>query len=598
MQISITTDLLKSLSKLSNTEQKRTHKTIMAIARNDKSSGLRPHKIQHPSTAIFSYSVNRDIRIIVHRKENQMTLLHVGHHDAAYAWVERRKFVSTGSELKIIVPYEEVDNTLAEPVAEAARPSIEMLEDLERHKRELKQISDDDEALAYIEQLPLDERSKTDLLEYVVEIFAKYAIAPRYSIKALKDDHELAEALTYPLDLWRVFLHPRQAEIVNLPHDSSQVITGGPGTGKTVCLVHRMKQVINFLTEDQKVLLVTYKSQLSGYILEMMRKIGVDESKVLIVDVNDMNVANVVNITSQRPSTSTFDTLDPAWKQNCFVISANTLHYYYDRLVELAHLFVDEYQDFRVQQLDIIDQLNDYVPSTICVDYSQAIYRPPRRQVAEAVSTNDTDIVELSYCYRLNDQVIQRLKKVLLAAQVVANYARGTRFQFEMITREARVIDSLFPAVFGSPPTLFTYESQEDLHTFLTLHVSEMCKSFEKDEFIVTTFFPGVELSPREDVGYQKELFPEPIQEYYRYIYTLKGLEWKAGVIILDEVICSLLNLNRSLFVNQAPDGFRGSKDNVKRMFNLLYVALSRFRDYLCICYPAKYSLIVDGIFK
>lgn len=598
MQISISTELLKSLSKLSKTEQKRTHNTIMAIARNDERSGLRLHKIQHPSAAIFSYSVNRDIRIIVHRKENHTTLLYVDHHDDAYAWVERRKFVSTGSELRIVVPYEEVELWGAESDAEEANTSLALMEDLESHKQELQQISDDDEALAYIEALPLDERSKTDLLEYVVELSTRFTIAPRYSIKALKDDYELAEALKYPLDLWRVFLHPRQAEIVNLPHDSSQVITGGPGTGKTVCLVHRIRYVLRFLAEDQKILLVTYKAQLSEYILEMMRKIEIDASRVLIVDVNQMNVANVINVTSQTQPKPTFETLEPSWKQNCFIVSTDSLQYYSDRPINLAHIFVDEYQDFRGQQLEIIDQLNDYVPCTICVDYSQAIYRPPRRQVAEIVSANETDIIELAYCYRMNDQIIQRLKNVLLAAQVVANYASGTRFQFEMITREARTIDSLFPAIFGSPPTLFTYDTQEDLRTFLTLHVSELCKTFPKDEFVVTAFFPGVELSPRERVGHNKEILPEPLQEYYRYIYTLKGLEWKAGVIILDEVICSLLNLNRSLFVNQAPDGFRGSKDNVKRMFNLLYVALSRFRDYLCICYPAKYSLIVDGILK
>ena len=66
---------------------------------------------------------------------------------------------------------------------------------------------------------------------------------------------------------------------------------------------------------------------------------------------------------------------------------------------------------------------------------------------------------------------------------------------------------------------------------------------------------------------------------------------------MLDDVICSLLNLNQGLFVNQLPPEFRGSRENIKRMFNLLYVALSRFRDYLCICYPTKYALILDGMF-
>jgi len=46
------------------------------------------------------------------------------------------------------------------------------------------------------------------------------------------------------------------------------------------------------------------------------------------------------------------------------------------------------------------------------------------------------------------------------------------------------------------------------------------------------------------------------------------------------------------------PDGFKGDADNVRRMYNLLYVGLSRFRDFLAVFYPAKYAIVLDAVFR
>jgi len=597
VEFCIIPDFLNALSKLSKTDQKGVRNTINAIVTSYDGSGSGLHKIKHPSSTIFSYRVNRSIRIIVHRQGKTTTMLYVDHHDDAYSWVERRKFVTIDTAVRIIsVKESETEET--EHKTKLDNPILATPSNIEQYKQELSRIYDDDKALEFIERLPINETAKYDLLEeFVVSKSDKYSIMPQYLVKVLEDDEELAEALKYPLDLWRVFLHPVQTKVVSLPHDSSRFITGGPGTGKTVCLVHRIKRVIQYLGEDQQVLLITYKEQLSGYIRDMMSKIGIDISRIMFTDVTEMTEASVINVTSRSISRPVPISTDIAWK-NCFVIANNKLYYRGDRLIQLTHIFADEYQDFRGQQLDIIHQLTEYVPFTICVDYSQAIYRPPRKKVRDTVSVDEVNIVELSYCYRLNDQIIRRLRNVLLAAQVMANFASGTRYQFEVIPREEKIIDSLAPAVFGPPPKLFKYKSEEDLNAFLTRHVSQVSEMFSEGELVVTTFFPEISIHPQEDIDYRKELLPEPIQHYYRYIYTLKGLEWKAGIVVLDDVICNLLNLNRSLFVNQVPEGFKGSKDNIKRMFNLLYVALSRFRDYLCICYPTKYALALDGMFE
>ncbi len=591
MEYRIISNFLNALSKLSKLDQKGVRKTIDTILKKHDSPGLRLHKIKHPSSAIFSYSVNRNIRIIVHRQDKTITMLYVDHHDDAYSWIERRKFVNIDTTVRIV----EIEET--EDRIKPSNSILTTLHDMEEHKQALSRMHDDDAALEYIEHLPINETSKFDLLEFVINE-SKYTIMPQYLVKTLEDDEALAEALNYPLDLWRVFLHPIQEKVVSLPHDSSRFITGGPGTGKTVCLVHRIKRITRQLDNDQNVLLITYKEQLSDYIEGMMMKISIDISKITIADVSEMNEASVINVTPRSGTQSVSKNANISWK-NCFVIINDKLYYNYDdRSIQLTHIFVDEYQDFRGRQLDIIHQLTDFVPFTICVDYSQAIYRPPRKKVRDTVSIGEESITQLSYCYRLNDQIIQRLRNILLATRVIASFAKGTRYKFEVIPREEKIIDSLTPAIFGSPPTLFKYESEEDLNTFLIHHVSHISEMFSETELVVTTFFPEIYKYPQEDVRYYKESLPEPAQRYYRYIYTLKGLEWKAGIIVLDDTICSLMNLNQSLFVNQVPEGFKGAGDNVKRMFNLLYVALSRFRDYLCICYPSRYAVILDGMFE
>ena len=598
MPIQVIPDFFTSLSKLSKADQRRVRNTINLVTRDYDGSGLRLHKINHPSDKIFSFSVNRDIRIIVHRHQKTTTMLYVDHHDAAYSWIERRKFALSGKELRVIVATEINDDTSSEYSAQDANPFLNALKSVDQYKQELAHINNDDEALEFIDRLPLDESSKGDLLNYLVYRSDRYSVAPHYFVAALDGDNELAEALKYPLDLWRIFLHPRQMDVVSLPPDSSRYITGGPGTGKTVCLVHRIKEITRCLAGDQQVIVITYKEQLSGYILGMMNKIDIDTSKIRLVDVTEMNESNVINISQHGSEKLTPAWSNSSWRKNCFVISNEKLFYEGERTVQLMHIFVDEYQDFRNQQLDIIQQLTEIVPFTICVDYAQAIYRPPRETVREIVSSQDSDIVKLSYCYRLNDQLIRRARNVFITTRAIAQVARGPKNRFEVLEREEDIINSLSPALFGSPPTIFRYESYDDLYRFLGHYVEQLSKVYATDEIVITTFFPELYRNPQAEADFQMEALPESLQLYYRYIYTLKGLEWKAGIVVLDDTICSLLNINRMLLGHPDPEGFKGGGENIKRMLNLLYVSMTRFRDHLCICYPTEYALILDHIFE
>src|SRR5437667_5030404 len=81
-----------SLARLSGAEQKAAKTTAFDLQLNLSSPGLRFHRLDRPRDPNFwSVRANDDIRLIVHRTETSLLLCYVGHHDAAYAWAERRR---------------------------------------------------------------------------------------------------------------------------------------------------------------------------------------------------------------------------------------------------------------------------------------------------------------------------------------------------------------------------------------------------------------------------------------------------------------------------------------------------------------------------
>ena len=81
-----------SLARLNGAEQKAVKTTAFDLQLNLSNPGLRFHRLDRPRDPNFwSVRVNDDVRLIVHRTPTSLLLCYVGHHDAAYAWAERRK---------------------------------------------------------------------------------------------------------------------------------------------------------------------------------------------------------------------------------------------------------------------------------------------------------------------------------------------------------------------------------------------------------------------------------------------------------------------------------------------------------------------------
>src|SRR5450759_1968555 len=92
MEFRIADTFTDSLARLTGEEQKAAKTTAFDLQMDPTRPGLQMHRLDKAKDPNFlSLRVSRDLRLIVHRTEASLLLCYVDHHDAAYAWAERRK---------------------------------------------------------------------------------------------------------------------------------------------------------------------------------------------------------------------------------------------------------------------------------------------------------------------------------------------------------------------------------------------------------------------------------------------------------------------------------------------------------------------------
>lgn len=229
------------------------------------------------------------------------TLLKVLPHDDAYAWATRRRAsVNTASgriELRDVVA---IDATLP-ALEQAAVTSPERLFD-HVNDADLRRLGLDDQTLAFARALThevqldaakafLPER-QWDVLagllagmtvedvwaEIAAHLVAEEPVDTEDVARAVERSTdrvvlvdgpaELLAVLSRPFELWRVYLHPAQQQVVDARYSGPARVTGGPGTGKTVVAMHRARRLAERLiaegvpADGPRVLLTTFTSTL------------------------------------------------------------------------------------------------------------------------------------------------------------------------------------------------------------------------------------------------------------------------------------------------------------------------------------------------
>ncbi len=269
MEFRIADTFTDSLSRLSGQEQKAVKTTAFDLQLNPAHPSMQFHKLDRAKDPDFwSVRVSRDIRLIVHKTASNLLLCYVDHHDAAYAWAERRKIerhprtgaaqlVEIRERVEEVPVFKPVDIT-AETVSEStSRPLLfahlgdddllaygvppEWFEDVRK--------ADEDRLFDVAEHLPQEAaEALLDLATGVTPAQALVASADadpfshpdaQRRFRILTNAEELQRALDYPWEKWTVFLHPAQRHLVERDYTGPARVSGSAGTGKTIVALHR-----------------------------------------------------------------------------------------------------------------------------------------------------------------------------------------------------------------------------------------------------------------------------------------------------------------------------------------------------------------------
>ncbi|RKR90546.1 UvrD-like helicase family protein [Micromonospora pisi] len=268
-------------------------------------------------------------------------LLYVVPHNDAYGWAAKRLYtVNTATralEVRNVVAIEQLT-----PALEQAAANASALLFANRSDKVLRQLGIDDQVLRAVRTIidkpqleafsALFPEDQFEVLQYLAEGFTpdevyRDVVAERRPADA--DDHtvdslamaianttsritlvtsanDLAEILEKPFAAWRVFLHPSQRRVAYRgSYNGPAQVTGGPGTGKTVVALHRVKHLLA-RSPDSRVLLTTYTNALAGTLRENLALLLDHDAKQLdrveVTTVNAFAVRTVRNLVGRVPS--------------------------------------------------------------------------------------------------------------------------------------------------------------------------------------------------------------------------------------------------------------------------------------------------------
>jgi len=292
-----------SLAKLTGDEQKLAKTTAFDLQINPVNPGTQLHRVDNSKDKNFwSARVGRDIRLILHKTQASLLLCYVDHHDAAYAWAERRKLEThpkTGAaqlvEIRERVQEIVVPTFIEAPVQPQQKPKLfESLSDetLLRYGVPPEWLADvraadEDGILAVSEHLPAE--AAEALLELAtggkprsreVERVAPFEHPDaQRRFRVINDVEELTRALEYPWDKWTIFLHPAQRELIEKGYAGPARVAGSAGTGKTIVALHRAVYLARN-NPDARLLLTTFSDTLANALRTRLRRLISNEPRL------------------------------------------------------------------------------------------------------------------------------------------------------------------------------------------------------------------------------------------------------------------------------------------------------------------------------
>ncbi|HRP93933.1 MAG: hypothetical protein IT276_14375 [Ignavibacteriaceae bacterium] len=471
MKTHIIPTFFDAYSKLSSQEKSLTKKTLNKFISTPELKGLRFHQVNY----FQSLSVNMDLRIITFLKNDSYYIVYVDHHNEAYNWAKKRKPIINGNESFFeLVEYDNKKRDNDKIKTELSKTN----DGYDNIVAELNKCFDDDEKLEYI----------SSFSPHIQEILLNSLNTG--TIKSLSNsqiftfttDNDLDIALKYPLDKWRIFLHPVQKAIAFQNPFLNVLVSGFAGTGKTVVLIHRLKYIISINSFDQIIVLLPTE-ELKYLVTEMLHK---------IIDDIPPNVKIIV----------------PSPKKDFKYFIKNIQQSF------KCHILIDEFQSFGLHYFRhfdfLIQNINCYW--TILFDPAQKYYSV---QFEKFINDNFIPIY-LNYAYRNTKQILDYSNK----------------YKEKYLQNKPEIPSAFYPpepitTINGLPIKLLS-TSYDKLDEIINNEVNFLLSIYEDNEIVLINNYPNDSVLQPRRIKFNYENWKIKTVQYSK----IGGLEYKAGIIL------------------------------------------------------------------
>ena len=249
IEISIHREFLESLAYLSDETQQVIRETLFKVAKGSNEIS------RQPVGKFVGIKIGNSFLGLAYENRGTFTFVHVGPNDSAWHWANTHIPVADRQGKLIgLVRWATVENLEVRVETQKSNRRVEIYKNLgipSPIALWLAAANTREELMATLYSLA------PELRESVLKLWDQGSIvetgdwgAPS-DIRAIESDSDLEFALRFPEHLWRVFLHPRQRFAVDIPEEHNILLRGGPGTGKSVTLMHRFIRLTRAASQRQ-----------------------------------------------------------------------------------------------------------------------------------------------------------------------------------------------------------------------------------------------------------------------------------------------------------------------------------------------------------
>ncbi|MFQ5421144.1 MAG: UvrD-helicase domain-containing protein, partial [Anaerolineae bacterium] len=327
-KVAIAADFLESFAQIPHAQHKKVREFVKKFQANPTSHSINYEPIHDMrDKRVRTVRIGLDYRaIILHpQKGDVYVLLWVDHHDEATDWAKNKLFpvnpvtgalqivdteavsevvtaVQAEAPPKSLAEYGLFETFAAEDLLRIGLPSvllpavqnIQTAEQLEKLKPYLPDEAY--EALFWIANFgysiaqALQEVAVSRPQPQTVDVDDVEAALQhpdsqrRFTI--VESEGDLEEMLNAPLEKWRVFLHPSQADLVKRHYNGPARALGGAGTGKTVVAMHRARHLARrvFTAPEDRILFVTFTRTLAHNISQNLDHLcGSERNRIEVI---------------------------------------------------------------------------------------------------------------------------------------------------------------------------------------------------------------------------------------------------------------------------------------------------------------------------